>query len=67
MLGFRMRRIFFRSAEKSEPFLSMRCRMGVQRRMIYARRRTWDLTIVGWGIEIYDVEAVLQKIYTRYK
>ena len=62
-----MRGVLVWATKEPEPFLGMRGRMGVQRGMIYARRRTWDFAVVCRRVEVYYMEAVFEEVYARDK
>jgi hypothetical protein len=37
----------------------------VQWSVVDARRGTGDLTVVGWRVEVYNMESVFEKVDTR--
>jgi len=41
--------------------------MLIEWRMVDTRRWSWDFTVVGWGVQVYDVKTVFQQVNTRNK
>jgi hypothetical protein len=53
--------------QEAEPLFSVGMGVLVQWSVVDARRGTGDLTVVGWRVEVYNMESVFEKVDTRDK
>ncbi len=57
--------VLVRVTKEAKPFLGVRIGVLVQWRVVDTRGWTGNLAVVGWRVQVDNMESIFQEVYTR--